>query len=369
MSSPLELTEERWKRAFLGAGQGERLAAFRAKIATGEPLVYGAIGGSITEGASAKSPWRRYASRFARWLDAKAPCELVNAGIGASNSLFGSFRVGKDLLAKKPDVVTLEYAVNDIDNPETAESYEALVRQCLVQPQKPLTILLFTMRRNGGNKQAVQAGIGRHYGLPMLSYADALYPEVEKGTLDWSEISPDEVHPNDAGHAFIGELLARLASGAPAPAPAPEPSLPERLHPGSAKYENGRILDASTLEILACEGWAQGPHKGGYAGLQSEKPGSVFEAAFEGSTAIIGFKRFAGPFGRAEASIDGGKPALLEGFYEKPPIQAWAGGHTVLVKLAERLTPGRHTLKVKLLEERHKDSSGSKFDFGYLLAG
>ncbi len=367
MPFDLKLNAERWTRASLSAGQGERMAAFQAKLSAGTPIVYGALGGSITEGASAKSLWRRYPSLFAKSLDAQAPCELVNAGIGASNSLFGAFRAGKDLLSRNPDIITLEYAVNDMDNAETGESFEALVRQCLAQPKKPLVVLIFTMKRDGASKQAIQAEIGLRYGLPMLSYRDALYPDIERGQLKWEDISPDEVHPNDKGHAFIAELLEKCVASAPASGFAPEPPMPERLHKGSAKYEKGRVLDASALEILSNEGWTEGPHKGGYRGLQSETPGAVFEAAFEGSLALIGFQKYAGPFGRAEASIDGGAPFLLEGFYEKPLIQAWAGGHTVLLKLAEGLTPGRHTLKVRLLEERHGSSSGFKFDFGYLL--
>ena len=366
MSAFLPLNDERWVRALVEAGNPARLVAFRKKLSNGERIVYGAIGGSITEGASASSFWRRYPSVFASWLDSQAPCELVNAGIGASNSLFGSFRVGKDLLSRNPDIITIEYAVNDLSNPDTAGSFESLVRQCVSQPQKPLVVIIFTMKRDGTNFQDLHASIGHHYALPMISYRDALYPEIAKGMMKWTDISPDEVHPNDLGHAFIGELLKKFISSAPTRS-APEAALPKRLDESSVKYDGGRIIDASAMELISCGGWGKGPHKGGYLGLQSEIPGSLFELAFEGSLVIIGHQQYAGPFGRASVSIDGGKPEILEGFYEKPPIQAWAGGHTVLRKLAEGLKPGRHTLRVELLNERHADSSGHKFDVGYLL--
>jgi hypothetical protein len=101
--------------------------------------------------------------------------------------------------------------------------------------------------------------------------------------------------------------------------------------------------------------------------LQSETPGSTLEIAFEGSLVYIGSQQYAGAFGRASVSLDGGAPIILEGFYERPPVKAWAGGHTLLRKLADRLPPGRHSLKIELLDERHPDSHGHKFDIGYLL--
>ena len=61
------------------------------------------------------------------------------------------------------------------------------------------------------------------------------------------------------------------------------------------------------------------------------------------------------------------KAVTLDGFYEKPPIQAWAGGHTVLHKLLDDPVAREHTLTVTLLAENHSDSDGHEFDFGYLL--
>ena len=369
MSSGLALSAARWKRAFISGGDASRLEAFRAKLARKEKIVYGAIGGSITEGASASSPWRRYASRFAIWLDSLAPCELVNAGIGASNSLFGAFRLEKDLLSRNPDMITIEFAVNDPDsNPDMAASYEALVRQCALHPKKPLIVLIFNMRKDGTNAQHVHVPVGRHYNLAMLSTRDGIYPEIQKGQLKWSDYSPDEVHPNDAGHELISKMLEKFVVKAePEKSAAPSAENPPFMNPAAIKYIGGRILDLSKLELLSCSGWTQGPHRGGYLGLQSEAPGSVFEVAFEGSNITMGSQQYAGGFGRVSVSIDGGGPRIVEGFYERPPIIAWAGGHTVLNKLGEGLKPGRHVMRVELLSERHKDSSGHKFDFGYLL--
>ena len=51
---------------------------------------------------------------------------LVNAGLGGTGSLSGAFRVQRDLLQAEPDVVIVEFAVNDawVDG----AAYEGLLR-------------------------------------------------------------------------------------------------------------------------------------------------------------------------------------------------------------------------------------------------
>ena len=121
--------------------------------------------------------------------------------------MFGAFRAQREMLCEEPDIITVEFAVNDTTSPDVVPGYEALVRQCVASAKKPLVILLFTMRRDGMNLQDRHIPVGRHYGLPMLSYRDALYPEIAAGKLAWETISPDEVHPNDLGHAFLAAML------------------------------------------------------------------------------------------------------------------------------------------------------------------
>ncbi len=364
----MELTDTRYGRGLVSAGNANRLGTLLAASAGAPPLVYGAIGGSITAGASATPRENGYAHRFAAWLDrhCQSGCTLVNAGLGASNSLFGTYRAQQDLLSHQPDIITIEYAVNDITNPEVEASYESLVRQCLAQKNRPAVILIFTMKRDGRNDQSRHQAIGRHYNLPMLSYRDAIYPDIQSGQLRWEDVSPDDVHPNNDGHAFIADMLARLASQAQAGAD-PEAALPPALHPPCNKFLGGRVCDANHLDIISQKGWTTGPHKGGYTGLQSQMPGSEVTVRFKGKVAFIGWQQYAGDFGRAEAVLDGGAPVLLEGYYQRPPIQAWAGGHTVLVRLLDTADVHTHTLTIRLLDDTHPDSHGHKFDIGYLL--
>lgn len=361
----LPLTDEQYQRGLIHTGDPARLNRFVQKLKSGTPVTYGAIGGSITAGASAQEGGS-YGPLLADWLDKQTSVTFINAGIGATNSLFGSFRAGKDLLCHQPDLITIEYAVNDSNNPATALSYEALVRQCVSQHNAPLVMTIFTMHRDGTNTQDIHIPIARHYDLPTLSYRDAIYPLIQAGQLTWEDLSPDEVHPNDVGHAYMFKMLSRSIQ-----TPADDTStditpVGEWLNQEACRYM-GKVLDATQLNIVSNDGWTQGPHKAGYTGWQADQPGATLTLQFDGQLAYIGYKKYAGDMGKVSATLDGKVIGEFDGFYEKPVIQQWAGGHTVIEPLCTNLAPDTHTLELKLLEDTHPATHGHAFDLGYLL--
>jgi len=72
-----------------------------AKAKRGEKVVVDVIGGSITEGALASAPDKRWASLVAQWWRdtfPKAKIEFINAGIGATGSDIGAHRAFRHLL-------------------------------------------------------------------------------------------------------------------------------------------------------------------------------------------------------------------------------------------------------------------------------
>ena len=244
-------------RSVVARGDTARLRRVLAKAARGEAVTLGFIGGSITQGAMASQPALSYAAQVAegwRRRFPRAPLSVVNAGIGGTGSLFGAFRVGTDLLAHDPDLVIVEYAVNDAWT--DTEPFEGLLRQILAHRSAPAVLLLFMMWEKGGNDQAMQAAVGAHYDLPMLSFRDAVWPEIEAGRLAWRDLIVDTVHPNDLGHRwaagfctdFLDDVQRQPISSAPAPGRLPAPL-------SSALYAHVRWLPADRLRPAAHDGW------------------------------------------------------------------------------------------------------------------
>ena len=250
-------------RAIVETGNNFRLGRFLSKCRSGDTVRIGFIGGSITEGAVSASVPSRYSSRFCRFLRQTFPLadiEELNAGIGATNSRFGCSRLQQDLLDRRPDMVVIEFAVNDdpADPAGSEAAIEGLIRRTLQDPDVPV-LLFHTMNSRGDNTiQEAQARIARHYALPVISYRDACWPLIEAGILPWAEVSADIVHPNDKGHLIGGYLLydfLKRASSAIEGRPDGPFAIPPILT--SDLYQHAGILASGTtlLEIRERQGW------------------------------------------------------------------------------------------------------------------
>jgi lysophospholipase L1-like esterase len=246
-------------RSQLAAGNPWRLRRTFAKARRGEPITFGVIGGSITHGAIASSPERAYAERVLAWWRARFPqseTRLINAAVSGTGSLYGAFRVQHDLLDANPDVVIVEFAVNDawVDG----AAYEGLLRQILARPDAPAVVLLFMLFQNGGGDQKMQSEDGAHYNLPMVSVHDALWPEIAAGHIRWQDYFVDNVHPNDSGHAFtarcVTALLERTDTEEVLQERDPLAPLPAPLHSDAYQFVNWQ--EAATLTPASNGGWA-----------------------------------------------------------------------------------------------------------------
>src|SRR5688500_1843855 len=87
-----------------------------ALLRAGEPLTVAFVGGSVTNGAAASSEACSYRRRVSSWLAAQHPSgdvRDVNAALGGTGSVWGAFRAGREVLIHDPDLVFVEFAVND----------------------------------------------------------------------------------------------------------------------------------------------------------------------------------------------------------------------------------------------------------------
>lgn len=181
------------------------------KMQCGTKIVLGFIGGSITQGSCATAPELCYAYRVYEWWQKKFPgvqVEYCNAGIGGTTSQFGVARVQEDLLDKKTDFVITEFSVNDESNAHFMETYEGLVRRIYSSESQPAIIAVCNVfYHNGANAQLVHEKIARHYGIPCVSMQSSVYPELLAGRIENREITADDLHPNDKGHAIVASVI------------------------------------------------------------------------------------------------------------------------------------------------------------------
>ncbi len=231
-----------------------RLAAAMRKAERGEEITVAAIGGSITEGFNATDKNTGcYVQIFGDWWEErfpKAKVNVINAGVGGTNSYLGVHRVEKEVLAYKPDVVVVEFSVNDGDNEFCKKSYDNLVRRIMSEDYNPAVMLLFTVQENGTNAQGSHATVGYSYRIPMISYANMAMLSIKNGDFAWADISNDTVHPNDRGHAMIGELFYTYLDNVYAMINSLSEQVPDFDRPIVTKemYQNACFVTAADIE-------------------------------------------------------------------------------------------------------------------------
>lgn len=191
-----------------------RLKNLMKRAANGESLVIGFLGGSITQGSLSSTPKNCYAYLVYEWWKKSFPnaaFSFVNGGIGGTTSHYGGARAWKDVLCYRPDIVTVDFSVNDDANEFFEETYEGTIRRLLAAPSAPAVVVLNNMFYDTGkNAQDYHNRIADHYGIPHVSIKDTVYPDVESGKIVRADITPDNLHPNDKGHRLVADEICKL---------------------------------------------------------------------------------------------------------------------------------------------------------------
>lgn len=366
-----DITKEMYDRSILLEGNNARLKKVFEKAKAGKTVKISAIGGSITGGAAASSWDRAYGKVLANWWEQQFPksqIEYYNAGIGSTGSIIGAHRAYDDLLCQAPDLVVVDFSVNDSGTQTDKEAFESLLRQILKSENEPAVIVISFMSSGGNNYQTLHQGIVEHYGLPMISYRDSLWPEMEKGIYEWGEFYPDVIHPNNRGHRLAADLIIHyLAKEYLDTEIDTELTLPDPLY--ANRLENARIYNNTNITPTAVSGWDTGddlyeaynpllPYafKRGWRTTQSGSE-ITFEIQDAKSLSIV-YKRLSNPdeAGSVDIYLNGKKVKTLSSLY--------SAEYACAEELVLNDTAGNYTLKLVF-----KGAGAQRFDLlGIMVA-
>ncbi|EIP97184.1 hypothetical protein OpiT1DRAFT_01615 [Opitutaceae bacterium TAV1] len=369
------------------AAQPDGLSDFRgglpnvaAKANAGEAVRVAYLGGSIT----AAGGWRVLTTDFLKREFPRANVEEIFAAIPGTDSAFGACRVDTQVIDRRPDLLFVEFAVNNDGRPAELirETTEGIVRQ--TWRANPGTDICFVYTVNQGQLADYEAGrssataramdeVAAHYGIPSihlgvevarLARAGQLVMRGPSQGLDGEGrdkdgklvFTGDGVHPLPAGHhvyfSVIRPALTEMLNAA-SPHPAAH-ALPAPLT--AAPWERAGIALVGQAERTGV--WEQVTPAAGDkrtawqpANLTpplwiATRPGAAATMTFEGTT--VGLLGMKGPDnGRFRVTVDDLPPASgtffdsfsVEGHYR---LSAWW--------FPRQLKPGTHTLRVELLE-------------------
>lgn len=352
------------EKGLVNRGNWRRIKECMRRAEYGDRITIGFLGGSITQGSVAETHTTCYAYLVFDWWVKKFPktaFTYINAGIGGTTSQFGVSRVQSDLLSGRPDVVFVEFSVNDENNDFFKETYEGLVRTIYDAPLKPAVTLIHNiMYDHGTTAQEIHQEIGAYYELPCVAMRPTIYEEVKAGRIANRDITPDDLHPNTAGHALVASVIidylekvyAELGKEEAEPKAMPAP-LTDNHYQNSVRLQSGNtapVLDGwiadRTPQRLVLEGFRNGwTAKGQGAKITFEVEGSEIAVQYR--------KTIHQPAPIAEAVVDGDREnaVILDANFG----ETW-GDCLFMQNLLVHGENRKHTVEITLTQTHENDA-------------
>ena len=347
------------------------LGELAAKAAAGDEICIVTLGGSITQKADGHS------RMIPDWFQQRFPGAKVkshNAGLSSTCSHSGAFRLRKHVLDRKPDLLVVEFSVNDDQDArhpydEAVKGMEGIVRHAHSDNVPVLMILfvndhLLKAAQSGKAASSVRAhlAVADHYGVPTVNVPQALARAIEEGRMDWKAYGG--VHPNRDGYRFVCDYVNQAAAQLLKRPARIRTILPSRLkmtsfvggawrEPAGATYSPGWQVGKADRRLLVAGGFRKDYQS--YPMAVASEPGASLTLDFEGTA--VGAFLLAGPdAGQVEVRVDGGKPRIVD-LYHDPYSR---GLHYPRTRIfADGLERGRHTLSLKVLSSHHPKSKGT----------
>lgn len=308
------------------------------------------IGGSVTVGAfgSAGHSWASLTTAWLRKHFADAEIAENNAGIGGTGCLLGAYRAYRHLglgsATKRPDLVFMDFSVNDMYDGTSAEDIKRYAETMLqtVYTANPYAdvVILIVGEQTTSNRPEPKAWreIAAHYNLPIVELTDRLLADMRQEGKDWNYYIADVVHPNDNGYAkyasYIAELLqAELIDKQVSPFLQTEKALPEATLSGTTLHDLS-MYEAYQMPVPADSGFRSvGPDLID-GGLAAKTAGATLNFTFSGT----GLTLFLGNRDSVviEYTIDGVQYADLN------------VPDGILPSLADGLEDGTHTVSLRV---------------------
>ncbi len=164
------------------------------------------LGASLTRGEGVARN-RNFVSLFQEKVNVhyreRGKIEVLPYGESGTMSSNALFKVDR-LIDEDPDLVFVDYAMNDTGDRYLSDCFEGLVYRMLCRGIA-VVILMFCNNQGRCTRGAMER-VGRHYQVPVFDIGKKIYEKVQAG-MPWEQYGQDYVHPTEYGHALIADYL------------------------------------------------------------------------------------------------------------------------------------------------------------------
>ncbi len=341
------------------------------------------LGGSITYNPG----WRDSICNYLENRFPKVEFDFIAAGIPSFGSTEDVFRMERDVFKNGPvDLLFVEAAVNDggkgRPEKEILRSMEGIVRKARLKD--PTTDIVFMYFVDPAKIADYRAGkvpaiiqlhdkVAAYYNIPVINLAKEVTDRIDAGEFTWKDDFKN-LHPSPFGQGVYSHSMLNFLEDAWSGFVADDDKIttyqmPQKLD--AACYDNGVLIEA--VNIKPGKGWTyvanwipeiKANTRANFIRvpmLVGEYPTKPIQYKFEGNA--VGIAVAAGPdAGIVEFSIDGGKWQKCDLFtkYSKSYHLPW------YYTLADGLPNGKHTIKIKIANERNELSVGNRCVLRYI---
>ncbi len=196
------------------------------KLTKDKELTVVYFGGSLTNGYGCtdinKYSWRARSGQWFKDNFPNADIKTVDTAIGESGTYLGTYRVQKDVIGSKPDLLFIEYAINDTYSGANATvaglRFETIVREVRkALPYCDIVTVITTDKAFASQSYHLQlyptakghCDVAAAYDLPVVNIGAGLVRNIAKlegntswwsSNTVWKKYFKDNVHPYDNGH-------------------------------------------------------------------------------------------------------------------------------------------------------------------------
>ncbi len=187
------------------------------KLESGEEVRVAYLGGSITAASG-------YRIKTSKWLQenwSKVKIHEINASVSGTGSMLGVYRIEHDVLQYRPDLLFVEFAVNDGGTPPTSiwRQMEGIIRQTWLANPKTDIVFIYTFcvpfdkaLIKGDLPQSASAMemLADFHHIPSINFMNRVFRMKQEGKLIYTPsgedkpgvlvFSKDGTHPGDEGH-------------------------------------------------------------------------------------------------------------------------------------------------------------------------
>ena len=348
------------------------------KLTQEKKLTVAYLGGSVTDGTGGTNGYC-WAKGVTDWLKASFPSAEItesNNGWGNKSSLWGYFRadgdtdwgrssLGKSLIEAKPDLVFLEFAINDwlVRMPEmrTVHYMEGIINKIRdALPETDIVIVFITEESYVGKDlptAPAQQKLADFYGIPTIDVGAALSDYIAKTGTPFGDLFTDNVHPNNAGYKVYADCIAeylkeKLITKHPNPTGVKNCEMPSEWYLSNGTKKSVIVTAEQIAESTDVTGWTlmKSPsNQVGYFGKSLYgRDGQKITYEFEGT----GFCMM------VDAKVGSAVKYVVDG-KEKGAVSVANSIHTELM-VVENLAPGKHKIELTV-------ASGERFIIGAFM--